>query len=194
MLMSVPYLRELLPSIRYSAPYFDGVIGFVVRDERRHEFATLDRIRRLPRATLGMQADLPSLQERLRAQLPGVDLRFEVVGSPEGLLQADPRSGIDAMVMLAQSGSAWTLLHPEYSVVVPQPNPLRWPVAMATRAADDDLAQFVNAWLVTQKSSGEIDRAYDYWVLGKGVEASRARWTIMRDVLGWGRPAEPARP
>ena len=138
--------------------------------------------------------ELPSLQERLREQLPAVDLRFVVVGSPEGFLQAGPRSGIDALVMLAQSGSAWTLLHPEFSMVVPQPDPLRWPVAMATRAADDDLGQLVNAWLVIQKSSGGIDRAYDYWVLGKGVEASRERWTIMRNVLGWGRPTEPAGP
>ena len=59
MLMSVPYLRELLPSIRYSAPYFDGVIGFVVRDERRHEFATLDRIRRLPRRPWGCRRSCP---------------------------------------------------------------------------------------------------------------------------------------
>jgi Na+/H+-dicarboxylate symporter len=185
LLMSVPYTTELLPRIRYSAPYFDGVIGFVVRDGRRHDFATLEAIRRLGRVTLAIQAELPSIEERVREQLRGTDVRFRVVSSPAEFHAAGTAAGIDAMVMLAEAGSAWTLLHPEYSVVVPRPTPLRWPVAIATRNADDDLAQVVNEWLVIQKSSGEIGRAYDYWMLGKGAEPARRRWTIMRDVLGW---------
>jgi hypothetical protein len=31
-----------------------------------------------------------------------------------------------------------------------------------------------------------MERGYDYWVLGKGAEEKRRRWSIMRDVLGWG--------
>jgi hypothetical protein len=161
------------------------VIGFVVRDGQRHDFATLEAIRRLGRVTLAIQAELPSIEERVREQLRGTDVRFRVVSSPAEFHAAGTAAGIDAMVMLAEAGSAWTLLHPEYSVVVPRPTPLRWPVAIATRNADDDLAQVVNEWLVIQKSSGEIGRAYDYWMLGKGAEPARRRWTIMRDVLGW---------
>ncbi len=186
LLMSVPYVVEYLPALRYSAPYFDGAIGFVVRDERRHDFANVERLRALGRVTLALQAELPSLQERVREQLRGVDVRFVVVGSPKGFLDARPAAGLDGMVMLAEAGSAWTLLHPEYSVVVPQPNPLRWPVAIAARIADDDLSQAINEWLVVQKASGEISRAYDYWMLGRGAEPARRRWTILRDVLGWG--------
>jgi len=32
-----------------------------------------------------------------------------------------------------------------------------------------------------------IDHAYDYWILGKGAEQKRPRWSIVRDVLGWDR-------
>jgi hypothetical protein len=44
----------------------------------------------------------------------------------------------------------------------------------------------VNEWIVFAKSEGAVQRAYDYWVLGKGAEEKRRRWSIMRDVLGWG--------
>ena len=183
LLMSVPYVTELLPHIHYSAPYFDGVIGFVVRDERRHDFATVERLRGQQRVTLAIMAELPSLEARVREQLRGVDVTFRVVTSPREFLDAG--AGIDGMVMLAEAGSAWTLLHPEFSVVVPGPDPLRWPVAIATRNGDDDLSQVVGEWLVVQKAAGEIAQAYAYWMLGKGAEPSRRRWTILRDVIGW---------
>jgi len=32
-----------------------------------------------------------------------------------------------------------------------------------------------------------VQRAYDYWVLGRGAEEKGPRWSIMRDLLGWGR-------
>jgi Na+/H+-dicarboxylate symporter len=187
LLMSVPYVTELLPHIHYSAPYFDGVIGFVVRDERRHDFASVEHLRKEARVTLAIQAELPSLEARVREQLRGVDVTFRVVTSPREFLDAGTGAGIDGMVMLAEAGSAWTLLHPEFSVVVPRPDPLRWPVAIATRNGDDDLSQVVGEWLVVQKASGEIAQAYDYWMLGKGAEPARRRWTILRDVLGWKR-------
>ena len=95
--------------------------------------------------------------------------------------------------MLAEAGSAWSLLHPQFSVVVPQPNPLRWPPGRHEQVLGD-LAAFVDDWLVVQRSSGAVDRAYDYWVLGKGAQKSGRRWTIMRDVLAGAREAGTARP
>jgi ABC-type amino acid transport substrate-binding protein len=166
-------------------PYFDGHVGFVVRDERRHDFATLEQIRKLRRVTLGLMVEIPTIQARLREFLAGVDVRFTVVDTSQGMPRELP-AGVDALVMLAESGAAWSLLHPQYSVVVPQPSPLRWPTGVVTRKGSADLADFVDDWLVIQKASGTVGRAYDYWVLGKGAEISRKRWTILRDVLGWG--------
>jgi hypothetical protein len=55
------------------------------------------------------------------------------------------------------------------------------------RPDDRDLHAFVDNWLVVERSSGSLQRAYDYWVLGKGVESAGRRWSVMRDVLGWKR-------
>jgi len=50
-----------------------------------------------------------------------------------------------------------------------------------------DLIDAANEWIVFAQSEGQIRRAYDYWVLGKGAETRRRRWSVMHDVLGWGR-------
>jgi len=53
------------------------------------------------------------------------------------------------------------------------------------RRDDRDLHAFVDNWLVIERSSGTLQGAYDYWVLGKGAETTRRRWSILHDLLGW---------
>ncbi|MGH6623151.1 MAG: substrate-binding periplasmic protein, partial [Burkholderiaceae bacterium] len=182
--MTVPYLAELLPRLRYAAPSFEGVIGLVTKDERRHDFASVDDLQRAGRLTIGVPADNLGYEERVRELLPGGNVRFLTLESPQDFFLGR-RPEIDAMAMLAEVGSAWSLLYPQYSVTVPQPNPLKVPVGIATRKDDRELAEFVDRWLVLQKSSGAIQQAYDYWVMGKGTEQRRPRWSILRNVLGW---------
>jgi Na+/H+-dicarboxylate symporter len=185
MAMSVPYLVDLLPKIAYSAPYFDGVVGFAVRDKDAGDFATLAEIRQRGSVTIGLASERRDVEEMLREYLTGVELHFVALGSPKEFFSGR-HPEVDAYATLAQVGAAWSLIYPEYSVVVPQPNPLKLPAGIAMRKGDRDLADFVNAWLVIRKSSGALDRAYSYWVLGKGAEERHRRWSIMRDVLGWG--------
>ena len=116
-------LRGVLSAVRLSAPYFDADLGFVVRDARRHDFATRDSIRRLGKVALGLPVRDASLELGLRDYLEGIDVRFEDLGSPYEFL-VGWRDDVDAFVTFAASGAAWSLLHPEYSVVVPQPPPM----------------------------------------------------------------------
>ena len=48
-----------------------------------------------------------------------------------------------------------------------------------------ELLQLVNEWIVYAENAVIIQRAYDYWVLGHGVEELEPRWSIIRNVLGW---------
>jgi Na+/H+-dicarboxylate symporter len=185
LVMTLAYTRDALSVLRFSAPHFDGVLGLAVRDARRHEFATLEAIARRGPLTIGVLVDTPALEEAVREYLQGAELRFEP--APPRDYFSGRRPDIDAFALFASSGSAWSLLYPAYSVVVPQPRPLHLPAGVAMRRADRDLAEFVDEWLVIARSSGALQRAYDYWVLGKGAEATRRRWSIMHDVLGWGR-------
>jgi ABC-type amino acid transport substrate-binding protein len=91
---------------------------------------------------------------------------------------------VDALVISAEAGSAWTILYPSYSVVVPEPH-LKANAAFAMPLATLDFEAFVNDWLQMQQTRGIIDKLYNKWILGIEVEQKKARWSIGRDLLGW---------
>jgi Na+/H+-dicarboxylate symporter len=183
-LVSVPYVRRLLPLVSYSRPYMDGVIGFAVPDGRRHEFSTLAALRRGGPLILGLRSDDAALREELRAALPGVDVGFTLVAAPHDFFEGR-RPEVDALAMLAQEAAAMSLLYPQYSVAVLQPNPPAVPVGFAVRKGHAELGAFIDNWLEIQKASGTVRRAHDYWVLGRGAEPPPRRWSVLRDVFGW---------
>jgi hypothetical protein len=54
------------------------------------------------------------------------------IDSPREFFEA-PEGEYDALLSTAEGGSAWTLLHPAFSVVVPRPNVVTGPIARATQ-------------------------------------------------------------
>jgi ABC-type amino acid transport substrate-binding protein len=189
--IGMPYLPGALPQAAYSLPYLDSTLGLLVRDELREDFASVEGLRARSPVTVGMLSDLPRIQQRLRDSLPGVDLRIVVLPSPQDFL-AGNAPGVDAFVILAEAGAAWSLLYPAFSVVVPQPKPVAMPIGVAVRRGEHDLLGFVNDWLLIQRTSGDLEEARNYWVLGRGAQTKQPRWSILHDVLGWGRPAAVA--
>jgi Na+/H+-dicarboxylate symporter len=185
-MMSVPYAVYWLRDVRFSVPHIDGIFGFVVRDERRHEFATLDAIRQRRGLTIGIPVSVDFMQDRIRAYLGPVDATLVSLPTPREFFEGR-RPDVDALFLRAEVGSAWSLLYPEYSVVVPQPVVYKAPAGIAVSRSSPDLAEFANNWLVIQQASGSVQRAYDYWVLGRGAEEKKPRWSILRDVLGVGK-------
>ena len=95
--------------------------------------------------------------------------------------------GTNAALITAERGSAWTLIHPELSVVVPQPNPIRIPLAFAVGRRDAGFAAFLNSWIELKRQDGTLDLLYRHWILGADAVARQPRWSIMRDILHWVR-------
>ena len=81
--------------------------------------------------------------------------------------------------------SAWTLLHPKFSVVVPEPGTIKIPLAYPVARRDELFASFVNTWIELKRKDGTIDALYRYWILGQNAAAKRPRWSILRNVLHW---------
>ena len=175
-------------SLRLSSPYFTGTIGLVVRDERREEFASVEALRRRRGLRVGVPLDTTQLASSMARYFGRAGADFVAFESP-GDYFAGQRPEIDAFLMPAEGAAAATLLHPEYTVVVPQPDPVKLPYAFGVAIGAEDISDAVNEWIAFAESEGMIARAYSYWILGRGAEPPGERWSILRNVLGW-KPAD----
>jgi Na+/H+-dicarboxylate symporter len=181
------YRPNWFSSLRLSMPYLNGTMALAVRDERRREFARVEELRKTQGLTIGISLDRRQVESSLRRYFDGSKIEIVVLDFWRPFFEGE-HPEIDAFLVPAENGSAWTLLHPEYTIVTPQPDPVHVPSGFGVALHADDLLTAVNEWVVFATSEGKIDRARDYWVLGKGAEATGPRWSILRDVLGWASP------
>ena len=170
-------------TVLYSVPYLDETLAFLVLDHRRAEFASWDAIRRRSGLRIGVPPS-PYYLKKVRAELPAADV--VIVDTGEQLFEARSPA-LDALVLTAERGSAFTLLHPQYSVVVPKPRLLKVPLAYIVAGGDQQLAGVVNTWIELKRKDGTIDELFAHWILGRSSAAAERRWSILDDVLHWGK-------
>ena len=178
-------------SVHMSDPYFTGTVGLVVRDERRDEFARVQDLRGRRGLKVGVPLDVTQLAASIERYFGRSGAELVTFESAATFFEKHPPD-IDAFLMPAEGAAAFTLLHPEFTVVVPQPEPVKLPYAFGLAPDAERMADAVNEWIVFASSEGAITRAYDYWILGKGADARGPRWSILRNVIGW-RPADERR-
>ncbi len=167
--------------VLFSDPYLDETVAFVVRDESRERFATWDAIDAQGAITIATR-NVPYYLDKLRARLPRANLRpFDRITD----VFEKPAPDVDAIAMPAERGSAWTLLYPQFSVVVPEPGVLKIPLAYALSTHDQEFGTFINTWIQLKRRDGTIDDLYQYWILGRNAAPRRPRWSVIRNVLHW---------
>ena len=180
----VPMYTERLETMSFSDPYLNVTFAFVVKDNRREEFATVEKIigTRGRGLTFGVRGGYEYYANRAKETLPLA--KVIQLESYRDFFE-DNTGKVDALVTSAEVGSAWTLLYPEYQVVVPKPVlsflPLGYPVAHG----DHEMVAFLNHWIDLKRKDNTIERIYNYWILGQGVTIKEPRWSIIRNVLHW---------
>jgi Na+/H+-dicarboxylate symporter len=179
-----PYWFEQL---RLSQPYLEGTMGIATLDPRRHEFARVEDLRGRRGLRIGVPLDADQVAASLERYFGGVSAVEAVPLPSAGPFFEGREPQLDGFLMPAEAAAAATLLHPRYTVVVPQPDPVRVPFAFGVARDAEGLAEAIDRWLVFVRSEGSLKAPYDYWVLGQGARDPRPRWSILRDVLGWGR-------
>ena len=168
--------RDLL----LSDSYLDETVALVVPDHRRDQFSSWNEIGRHGPLTIAVP-DLPYYAQKLRALLPGATITVQ----DEIRAWFAAAGDNDALALPAERGSAWTLRHPAFSVVVPGPDPIKVPLAYPIGKRDEALARVVNTWLALKRKDGTLDAAYRHWILGHDAAPARPRWSVLRDVLHW---------
>jgi Na+/H+-dicarboxylate symporter/ABC-type amino acid transport substrate-binding protein len=178
---SLAVTPERAQTMALSTSYMDQTLAFIVKDHRRQEFSSWDAVRRLKAPLIG----IPNVRyyiDKVRQYLPQATLT--VVNSPKEFFELRGET-LDAYVFGAESGSAWSLLYPAYTVVIPQPDTLAVPLAYPMARGETELVNFVNTWIELKKKDKTIAALYDYWILGKNAAPQQPRWSVIRNVLHW---------
>jgi Na+/H+-dicarboxylate symporter/ABC-type amino acid transport substrate-binding protein len=169
--------------VQFSAPYLDETVAFIVPDHLAAAFSEWSSIRAMGRLRVAVPR-APYFTQKVRDELRDVDVvpidRMDDIFAPH-----DPP--IDAAIATAERGSAYTLLHPEYSVAVPKPRPFKVPLAYIVAGRDAEMAAMVNTWIDLKRRDGTIDELFAHWILGQESSPREPRWSIVRDVLHWAK-------
>jgi Na+/H+-dicarboxylate symporter/ABC-type amino acid transport substrate-binding protein len=162
-----------------SSSYLDQTLALVVKDYRREDFNSRRRLKNLERLKVGI-LDVPYYVVKVKEYLPQAEV--VLLNSPREFF-VRKEDDLDAFVYSAEAGSAWSLIYPEYTVAVPQPDVLRVPLAYAMPRGDRELADFVNNWIDLKKKDLTITELYNYWILGRNAVEQAPRWSVIRNVL-----------
>jgi ABC-type amino acid transport substrate-binding protein len=182
---SMPVTARRTQHFAMTSPIYQSSAGLIVRDHRRNEFQSWDRIRnREDPVRLGIE-DNPEDLARFQPLFQGAEfVLIENMDRQRQILEAGGE-GLDAIIDMAEQGAAWTVLYPSFNLVVPRPA-VSFPVSYAVAYDNRRLLVSVDAWLSVEKSAGTVDQLYRYWMLGEAARAERPpRWSVIRNVLGW---------
>lgn len=164
----------------FSSAYLDETIAFVVADHRRDQFASWEEVRQQGRLRIGVP-NVPYYMRKIRAELPNAEIvPFNSAASVFGL----EGKQLDAWAFTAERGSAWSLLHPELSMVVPMPGLVKVPLAYPL-APDPAFEKLVDTWIDLKRKDGTIQSLYDHWILGRNLASHTPRWSVIRNLLHW---------
>jgi Na+/H+-dicarboxylate symporter/ABC-type amino acid transport substrate-binding protein len=167
----------------FSPPYIDETLSFVVPDHRRADFSSAEWVRATPGLRVAVP-DLPYLEEIVHREFPRVEIMPISVGSATDFFTGRMKN-IDALVFPAERGSYFTLLYPAFSVAVPHPLAIRFPLAYPVARRDLEFARFLGIWIDLQRKNGTIQALYDHWILGRDAQPKQPRWSVIRNVLHW---------
>ena len=168
--------------ITFSDSYMDTTVAFLVKDHSRDHFTTWESARSLGAVKIG----IPTISRHYRSLAENLlpEATFVPLDSPRDFFKSQDED-LDAMIFLAEAGSAWTVVYPRYTVVVPLPNPVVIPLAYPMPHDERELVDLVNAWLGLEKKEKTIDALFKHWILGQGAKKKEPRWSVIRDVLHW---------
>jgi ABC-type amino acid transport substrate-binding protein len=166
----------------FSNPYIDHTAGFIMPDNRRDAFEELGKVQKRVGLHILIPAD-PYYESITRKLFPKA--RIETTDSPRKYFKSEAEDDT-VLFYSVEAGSAWTLIYPDFSVAVPDGLNIKAPVALALPRGDLEFAAYINTWLELSEKDGLNELLFGHWILGEEARDRKPRWSIMRNVLGWG--------
>lgn len=159
----LPETPDNLIKYTLTKAYIEEPLALLVHDEDRknfshwHKFIYNDELTiGIPEAYFNSQTIKKNLPKNMVWELSTPRLFFKEQGKD-----------IDAMIYGAAASSAWTLLYPEYTVMIPKPNLPPIAYGFGITSNDQDFRVFLNHWIAMKQRSKTIEGFYKYWIEGK---------------------------
>ena len=165
----------------FTRNYLELTPALVVPDHMQSKLDTYDELLDADGVRFGVVND-PDVQQIVNRNLPNVDV-VEIRRFADFFEAETPIA--DVLAISAEAGSAWTLLYPEYQVVIPFDSRVRWALGYPVAPGDPEFLRFLDLWVDLMRSEGVITRLHDHWILGRSAVPHSKRWSVIRNVLHW---------
>ena len=166
----------------FSIAPMDMSLGFLVPDHQRKKFTDIEILSARRDLSLGVVQSDPAFSRWVQAGLPKA--KIVEIESPRSFLRGQ-QPELDAVVYSAEGGSGWTLIYPDFSIVVPHNMNVKVPMAYPTPKGDDQWTRFVSTWVDMSIKNGRVDKLFMHWIGGAGAVPREPRWSVIRDLLHW---------
>ena len=165
----VPVIPDNMAKYTLTMPYSSQSLAIIVKDKRRAEFTQWDNILQRDDLILGVPESF--YYEKAIARTFTHGKAWEI--STPRLFFKPEYAHIDAMLFGAAASSAWTLLNPSYTVVVPKPELAPLFMAFPINKNDHSFELFMRNWITMKQQSKTIDKLFDYWIRGNNSLANQ---------------------
>ncbi|UZW74613.1 substrate-binding periplasmic protein [Alkalimarinus sediminis] len=159
----IPVIPDSMKTYTLTVPYSTQAIAFIVEDKRRAEFVRWSEILKREDLIIGIPETFYYRDAIKRHFTRG---KAWEIATPR-LFFREEYKHIDAMLFGAPTASAWTLINPGYTVVVPKPVQPPLSMAFPIGRTDRGFELFMRNWIHMKKQSKMLDRLFDYWIGGK---------------------------
>lgn len=163
MTTGMPVTPRNMQDYTLTVPYSSQSMAFLVKEERRKEFSDWQKIVSREDLIIGIPEIFYS--ENVVNRYFEKTTAWEI--STPRLFFREKHQNIDAMLFGAATASAWTLLHPEYTVIVPKPARPELSMAFAINTNDNAFEIFMRNWIVMKQKNKDIEHLFHYWIAGK---------------------------
>ncbi|SET32946.1 cation:dicarboxylate symporter family transporter [Thalassotalea agarivorans] len=165
----IPVIPDNLQKYTMTIEYSRQELAFIVKDERRREFTRFADVIEREDLTIGIPETF-FYKEAIRKTFRKPKA-WEI--STPRLFFREEYQHIDAMFFGAAAASGWTLLNPEYTVVVPKPKLPAIMMAFPINKDDSAFELYMRNWITMKVRSKDIERLFMYWIEGKQPQSFR---------------------
>jgi len=167
--------------VNYTRAYIRHSGGIVILDRFRDDFSSLASINEMKALHLAIPA---SDYYRRIAKHYFPHAKLTEVTNPRDYFKGMYKD-TNAYLFSVEVGSAWSMLYPEYTVLIPKGLKIKVPAAFALPKGQILYTEYLNTWLALKRDNGFQDKIYQYWILGKDPKKKEARWSVVHNVFGW---------